>query len=184
VNRSAGSKHMGNLATHAPASTHRRVLSLVLVDQVEMICKILSCSVQPNSPNILANRHHMLQVIIRITQVHQDETSLQFTLMVASIVVNWDIMLASTQIITSRLPKKTTVKDSDNHHLEYVMEVQILISIRVNRITCMAEWTTWQLNKLKTLLVLCWIHFLSNSVPATILFDFGASHYWIICGKA
>jgi hypothetical protein len=53
--------------THTPASTHHRVLSLVLVNQVEFICKILSCSVQPSSPNILANKHHMFQVIIEIT---------------------------------------------------------------------------------------------------------------------
>jgi hypothetical protein len=57
---------MDNLATHAPASTHHRVHSLVLVHQVEIISKVLSCSIQPSSPNILANRHHMLQVIIRI----------------------------------------------------------------------------------------------------------------------
>jgi hypothetical protein len=61
----------GQSAIHVPSSTHHMVLSLVLVDQVEIICKILSCSVQPSSPNILANRHHMLQVIIRITQMHQ-----------------------------------------------------------------------------------------------------------------
>jgi hypothetical protein len=66
----------GQSATHAPTSTHHRVLSLVLVNQVEIICKILSCSVQPSSPNILANRHHMLQVIIRIAQVQQYETTL------------------------------------------------------------------------------------------------------------
>jgi ribosomal protein L14 len=129
----------GQSATHAPASTHHRVLGLVLVHQVEIICKVLSCSVQSSTPNILAKRHHMLQVIIRITQVHQDGTTLQFTQMVVSIVVNWDIMLASTQNVTSRPPKKTTVKDSDNHHLRYVMEVQILKSIRVNGITCVAE---------------------------------------------
>jgi hypothetical protein len=35
------------------------------------------------------------------------------------------------------------------------MEMQILRSIRVNRITCVEDWTTWQLNKFKTLLVLC-----------------------------
>jgi hypothetical protein len=81
----------------------------------------------------------MLQVIIRITQVHQDETTLQFTLMVVSIVENWDIMPASAQIVTSRLPRKTMVKGSDNHHLRYVMEVQILRTTRVNGITCMIE---------------------------------------------
>jgi hypothetical protein len=106
---------------------------------VEIICKVLSCSVQPSSPNILANRQHMLQVIIRITQVHQDETTLQFTLMVVSIVVNWDIMLASTQIVTSRLPRKTMVTGSDNPHLRYTMGVQILRSTRVNGITCVVE---------------------------------------------
>jgi hypothetical protein len=77
----------GPSAIYVPASTHHMVLILVPVDQVEIICKIHSCSVQPSSPNILANRHHMLQVIIRITQVHQDETTLQFTPMVVSIVV-------------------------------------------------------------------------------------------------
>jgi hypothetical protein len=61
----------GQSATHVPASTHHRVLSLVLVDQVEIICKVLSCNVQPSSPNILANKHQMLQVIIRIAQMHQ-----------------------------------------------------------------------------------------------------------------
>jgi hypothetical protein len=71
VHRSESSKHMDNLATHAPTSTHHRVLSLFLVNQVEIIRKILSCSVQPNSPDILANRHYMLQVIIMIAQVHQ-----------------------------------------------------------------------------------------------------------------
>jgi hypothetical protein len=129
----------GQSSNTRPASTHHMVLSLVLVDQVEIICKILSCSVQPSSPNILANKHHMLQVIIGITQVHQDERTLQFTLIVVSIFVNWGIMLTSTQIVTSRLPRKTTVKDSDNHHLRYVMEVQILRSIRVDGITCVAE---------------------------------------------
>jgi hypothetical protein len=66
----------GQSSNTRPASTHHMVLSLVLVNQVEIICKILSCSVQPNSPNILANRHHMLQVIIRIAQVQQYETTL------------------------------------------------------------------------------------------------------------
>jgi hypothetical protein len=139
VNRSASSNLVDNLATHTPASTHHKVFSLVLIDQVEIICKVLSCSIQPSSPNILANRHHMLQVITRITQVHQDETTLQFTLMVVSIVVNWDIMLASTQIVTSRLPRKTMVTGSDNQHLRYTMGVQILRSTRVNGITCVAE---------------------------------------------
>jgi hypothetical protein len=73
---------MDNLATHIPASTHHRVLSLVLVDQVEIICKILSCSVQPSSSSISANKHHMFQIIIKIAQVQQYETTLQFTLMV------------------------------------------------------------------------------------------------------
>jgi peroxiredoxin len=59
--------------------------------------------------------------------------------MVVSIVVKWDIILASTQIVTSRLPGKTTVKDSDNHHLGYTMEVQILRSTKVNGITCVAD---------------------------------------------
>jgi hypothetical protein len=118
----------GQSAKHVTASTHHRVLSLV-------IRKIFSCSVQPSSPNILANRHHMLQVIIRIAQVHQHETTLQFTLMVVSIVENWDTMPASTQIVTSRLPRKTMVKGSDNHHLRYI-EVQIRRSTRVNGITC------------------------------------------------
>jgi hypothetical protein len=57
--------------------------------------------------------------------------------------------------------------------------VQILKSTRDTGITSVAKWTTWQLNKLKTLLILCWIRFRSNSVPATILFDSGASHSFI-----
>jgi hypothetical protein len=56
----------GQSETHAPASTHHMVLSLVLVNQVEIICKILSCSVQLSSPNILANKHHIFQIIIEI----------------------------------------------------------------------------------------------------------------------
>jgi hypothetical protein len=56
----------GQLATHAPASTHHRVLGLVLVDQVEIICKILSRSVQPSSSSISANKHHIFQIIIEI----------------------------------------------------------------------------------------------------------------------
>jgi hypothetical protein len=72
----------GQSATHVPTSTHHRDLSLVLVDQVEIICKILSCSVQPSSSNISANKHQMFQIIIEIAQVHQYETTLQFTLMV------------------------------------------------------------------------------------------------------
>jgi hypothetical protein len=63
----------------------------------------------------------------------------QFTLMVVSVVENWNGMLASSQIVTSRLPKRTMVKGSDNQHLRYTMEVQILRSIRVNGITCVAE---------------------------------------------
>jgi hypothetical protein len=139
VNRSASSKHMDNLATHAPASTHHRVRSLVLVNQVEIICKILSPSVQPSSSSILANRHQMFQNLIEIAQVHQYETTLKFTLMVVSTMENWDIMPASAEIVTSRLPRKTMNRGSDNHHLRYVMEVQILKSTRVNRITCVAK---------------------------------------------
>jgi hypothetical protein len=130
---------MDNLATHAPASTHHRVRSLVLVNQVEIICKIPSCSIQLSSFSISANKHHMFQIIIEIAQVHQYETTLQFTLMVVSIVENWDIMPASAQIVTSRLPRKTMVKGSDNHHLRYVIEVQILRTTRVSGIMCMAE---------------------------------------------
>jgi hypothetical protein len=129
----------GQSATHIPASTCRRILSLVLVDQVEIICKILSCSVQPSNSSISASKHHMFQIIIEIAQVHQYETTLQVTLMVVSIVKNWDTMPASAQIVTSRLPRKTIVKGSNNHHLRHVMEVQILRSTRVNKITCVAE---------------------------------------------
>jgi hypothetical protein len=57
----------GQSATHVPASTHHRDLSLVLVDQVEIICKILRCSVQPSNSSISANRHHIFQIIIEIT---------------------------------------------------------------------------------------------------------------------
>jgi hypothetical protein len=57
---------MDSLATHAPASTHLRILSFTLVDQVEIILRIYSCSTQLNNPSILASRHHMLQVIIKI----------------------------------------------------------------------------------------------------------------------
>jgi hypothetical protein len=81
----------------------------------------------------------MFQIIIEITQVYEYETTLQFTLMVVSIVENWDTMPASAQIVTSRLPRKTMDRGSDNHHLRYVMEVQILRSARVNRITCVVE---------------------------------------------
>jgi hypothetical protein len=56
----------GQSATHAPASTHHRVLGCVLVDQVEIICKILSRSVQPSSSSISANKHHIFQIIIEI----------------------------------------------------------------------------------------------------------------------
>jgi hypothetical protein len=100
----------GQSATHAPASTHHKVLSLVLVDQVEIICKILSCSVQPNSSSISANKHQMFQNIIEIAQVHQYETTLKFTLMVVSIVENWNDIPASSQIVTSKLPRKTMAK--------------------------------------------------------------------------
>jgi hypothetical protein len=99
--------------------------------------------------------------------------------MVVSTMENWDIMPASSQIVTSRLPRKTMVKGSDNQQLRYTMEVQILKSTRVNGITYVAKWTMWQLIKLQTLLILCWIRFLSNFVPATILFDSGASHSFI-----
>jgi hypothetical protein len=81
----------------------------------------------------------MFQNIIEIAQVHQYETTLEFTLMVVSIVVNWDIMLASSQIVTFKLPRKTMVKGSNNQHLRYTMEVQILRSTRVNGITCVAK---------------------------------------------
>jgi hypothetical protein len=59
----------GQSATHVPTSTHHKILSLVLVDQVEIICKILSCSVQLSSSNISANKHHMFQIIIEIASV-------------------------------------------------------------------------------------------------------------------
>jgi hypothetical protein len=66
VNRSASSRHMGNLAKHVPTSSHHRALSLVLVDQVEINCKILSSSVQLSSSSNSANKHHMFQIIIEI----------------------------------------------------------------------------------------------------------------------
>jgi hypothetical protein len=59
--------------------------------------------------------------------------------MVVSIVENWDIMPASTQVVTSRLLRKTMVKGSDNQHLRYTMEVQILRLTRVNGITCVVK---------------------------------------------
>jgi hypothetical protein len=66
----------------------------------------------------------------------------QVTLMVVSIVENWNDIPASAQIVTSRLPRKTMVKGSDYQHLRYIMEVLIPRSTRVNGITCVAEWTT------------------------------------------
>jgi hypothetical protein len=56
----------GQSSNTRPASTHHMVLSLVLVNQVEIICKILSCSVQPSSSSISANKHHIFQIIIEI----------------------------------------------------------------------------------------------------------------------
>jgi hypothetical protein len=56
----------GQSATHVPTSTHHKDLNFVLVDQVEIICKILSRSVQPSSSNISANKHHVFQIIIEI----------------------------------------------------------------------------------------------------------------------
>jgi hypothetical protein len=47
VNRRESLSLMDNLATHTPVSTHLRVLSFILVDQVEIIFKICSCSTQP-----------------------------------------------------------------------------------------------------------------------------------------
>jgi hypothetical protein len=129
----------GQSATYVPASTHHMVLSLVLVNQVEIICKIPSCSIQLSSFSISANKHHMFQIIIEIAQEHQYETTLKFTLMVVSIVENWNDIPASSQIVTSRLPKKTMAKGSDNQHLRYTMEVQILRSTRVNGIMCVAK---------------------------------------------
>jgi hypothetical protein len=78
----------GQSATYVPASTHHIDLSLVLVDQVEIICKILRCSIQPSNSSISANKHHMFQIIIEIAQEHQYETSPQFTLVVVSIMEN------------------------------------------------------------------------------------------------
>jgi hypothetical protein len=65
--------------------------------------------------------------------------TLKFTLMVVSIVENWNDIPGSAQIVTSRLSRKTMVKGSDNQHLRYTMEVLILRSTRVNGITCVAE---------------------------------------------
>jgi hypothetical protein len=59
----------GQSATHIPSSTHHKDLNFVLVDQVEIICKILNCSAQPSSSNISANKHHMFQIIIEIASV-------------------------------------------------------------------------------------------------------------------
>jgi hypothetical protein len=59
--------------------------------------------------------------------------------MVVSIAENWNDIPASAQIVTSRLPRKIMVIDSDNQHLRYTMEMLILGSTRVNGITCMAE---------------------------------------------
>jgi hypothetical protein len=56
----------GQSATYVLASTHHRDLSLVLVDQVEIVYKILSRSVQPSSSSISANKHHIFQIIIEI----------------------------------------------------------------------------------------------------------------------
>jgi hypothetical protein len=56
----------GQSVIHVPASTHHRVLNLVLVDQVEITCKILNCSAQPSSSSISANKHYMFQIIIEI----------------------------------------------------------------------------------------------------------------------
>jgi hypothetical protein len=54
----------GQSATHVLASTHLRILSFTLVDEVEIILRI--CSTQLNHPSIQASRHHMFQIIIEI----------------------------------------------------------------------------------------------------------------------
>jgi hypothetical protein len=56
----------GQSVIHVPASTHHMVLSSVLVNQVEIICKIPSCSIQLSSSSISANKHHIFQIIIEI----------------------------------------------------------------------------------------------------------------------
>jgi hypothetical protein len=95
--------------------------------------------------------------------------------MVVSIVKNWDTMLASAQIVTYRLPRKTMVKGSDNLHFRHVMEVQILRSTRVNGITCMAvKHVTAEQAQDTPVIVLG--TFPVNSVPATVFFGSEASH--------
>jgi hypothetical protein len=59
---------MDSPATHALASTHLRILSFTLVDQVEIILRLYNT--QLNNLSIPASRHHKLQVIIKIIQKH------------------------------------------------------------------------------------------------------------------
>jgi hypothetical protein len=99
--------------------------------------------------------------------------------MVVSIVENWDIMSASAQIVTSTVPRKTMVRGSDNHHLRYTMEVQILRSIRVNGITCVEKVNHVIAEQAQDARGVVLGTFPVNSMPATVLFDFGASHSFI-----
>jgi hypothetical protein len=59
---------MASLETHAPASTHLRILSFTLVGQVEIILKIYSCSTQLNKPQ------HSSQQTPHAPNHHQDHS--------------------------------------------------------------------------------------------------------------
>jgi hypothetical protein len=64
-------KSHGQSSNTCPASTHLRILSFTLVDQMQIILRIYSCNTQLNDLSILASRHHMVQAIIKIVQEHQ-----------------------------------------------------------------------------------------------------------------
>jgi hypothetical protein len=96
--------------------------------------------------------------------------------MVVSIVENWNDIPASAQIVTSRLPRKTMVKGSDNQHLRYTMGVQILRSTRVYEIDRVNHVTTKQAQDAPGIVL---DTFPVNSVFAIVLFDSGASHSFI-----
>jgi hypothetical protein len=168
ASRSASSSLMGSQAvTLVLASVLSRVhLSTVLVDKVEGIHRICSCSARFNH-NASTLRHPDLLLLNRVVPTmalgHLSGTLLLFSPMGASSVESWGIMPTTVPRGKSRLLRETVVTGLGSHFHRLVLHK--LLAREASRTICVAELIMYQWSKLRMTPAWYWVRFLSALYP-------------------
>jgi hypothetical protein len=133
-------------AIPAHATATNRIPHSALEDIVESTHRTCSCSVLSSSLNDSTRKLLAPQTSNRTAQllprVHRQETPLLCSLMDASNVASWDIMLITVLNMECRLPRGVIFRKLDSHQLQRAPETQVLRATKHSKIMCAAGCIT------------------------------------------